>query len=205
MHELIASLLGRGVTPVAVPSLLQVFTPRVEVGDTISIPLKNPIIMPTLDRPSPSSSPGTRNKGQPVLGQTAEPGPATVWYVTPTGWLNSSADKSASSLAERESANWGEENSLPSFCPCPSSKAPHLPQGLLLPGLHSSRLVVSRLPSLPRYQLTPGLGQLRGKMPRQRAWAGRQTAWHLESTTQNGAANVGTVLLNPKPVATAFN
>lgn len=34
-----------------------------------------------------------------------------MWYATLTVWLNSSADKSAPSLAKRELANWGEETS----------------------------------------------------------------------------------------------
>lgn len=33
------------------------FSPRFKVRDTISIPLKNPIIVPTLDPPPPSSTP----------------------------------------------------------------------------------------------------------------------------------------------------
>lgn len=76
-RALMGWLWGRGVASsendstcpfnIALPS--SVIFPGSKVEDTISIPLKNPIIAPSLGPPSPGSTPSEhRNKGQPVLG-----------------------------------------------------------------------------------------------------------------------------------------
>lgn len=96
--------------------------PWLKMGDTISIPLKYPIIAPTLGLPSPSSAPnhtGTKTSlflaRQPI--QAQPPCGMRPW---PAGWILQPI-RVLCLIVWRKCANPSEKTSLWLACPCISS------------------------------------------------------------------------------------